>query len=311
MKKLFLVFPIVALLAAGCNSAQQADNQTPITQNTNPATTTIPSPTPTAAQPTPTAPPSTGGISDISISASPSTITLGQQIQIQWSSKGATSCAMTESDVTGKASDVSASKGGVYRTPTVTGKITYTVVCKDATGASKTLSTNVTVNPAAAPSPTQAAAATLSITSSPTAGGNESVTAGATNVKLASYTFSNPTSQSVSLGQFYLNVMASGASTFVVQNFKASVNGTPFTNGSVSKFAKPTNYLVGFTASSPSNVLMIPPNGQITVDIYGDISSLPAGTSGTLGLVTCTNGYDLTFNYCANAPQAINLVVAQ
>ena len=54
MKKLLLVFPIVALLAAGCNSSQQAaitsPIQTPITQNTNPAPT--PSPTPTSSNST-------------------------------------------------------------------------------------------------------------------------------------------------------------------------------------------------------------------------------------------------------------------
>jgi hypothetical protein len=112
------------------------------------------------------------------------------------------------------------------------------------------------------------------------------------------------------VGQFYLNVMASGASTFVVQNFKALTNGTLFASGSVSKFAKPANYLVNFMGSS-SNSIMIPPGGQVVVDIYGDISSMPVGTTGTLSLVTCTNGYDLTFNYCSNAPQGINLVVAQ
>ena len=314
MKKILFALPVILLVAVSCNTSTSL--QTPPQQTTQEPAQTQPTQTPPTTQnqtppSTPTTPPATGGISDISISASPSTITLGQQIQIQWASNGATSCAMTESDATGNASDVSAAKGGIYRTPTATGKITYTIACKDATGASKTLSAKVTVNPAAAPSPTQSAAATLSITSSPTAGGNESITAGSTNVKLASYTFSNPTAQSVSLGQFYLNVMASGASTFVAQNFKASVNGTLFTNGSVSKFAKPANYLVGFTASSPSNVLVIPAGGQITVDIFGDISSLPAGTSATLSLMTCSNGYDLTFNYCANAPQAINLVVGQ
>ena len=53
MKKLLFVFPIVALLAAGCNSAQQASvqTQTPTTQNTNP----VPSPVPAVQQtPAPT-----------------------------------------------------------------------------------------------------------------------------------------------------------------------------------------------------------------------------------------------------------------
>jgi hypothetical protein len=46
MKKLLFAFPIVVLLAAGCNSSQQASNQppvqTPIVQNTNPTSTPTP-----------------------------------------------------------------------------------------------------------------------------------------------------------------------------------------------------------------------------------------------------------------------------
>lgn len=306
MKKSLFVLTFILLTAAACNTSTSLTQQ-PTTQQPAQTTPTAQNPTPS---PAPAASPSTGGISDISISANPQTITLGQQIQIQWSSKGATSCSMTESDVTGKANDVSDSKGGVYRTPTATGKITYTIVCKDATGASKTLSQNVTVNPAADPSPTQATAATLSITSSPKAGDKESVTAGTTNVKLSSYTFSNPTTQSVSVGKFYLNVMAPvGSSAFTIQNFKALVNSTLFTNGQASHPEK-TNYLIGFIGS-PNNSLVIPPGGQVTVDIYGDISSLPVGTSGALSLITCGDLYNIAFNYCSNAPQAINLTVTQ
>ncbi len=55
MKKLLFAFPIVTLLAAGCNSSQQATNQIPaqssVSQNTNPTPTHSPIPTPT---PTPT-----------------------------------------------------------------------------------------------------------------------------------------------------------------------------------------------------------------------------------------------------------------
>lgn len=304
MKKLLLVLSVILLVAASCNSSSPI--QTTQQQSAQTAQKTK---TP-ASSTTPNTPPSADEIGDISVSANPSAITLGQQVQIQWSSKGATSCTMTESDAAGKASDVSASKGGVYRTPTTIGKITYTIACKDAVGTSKTLSANVTVNAAVTPSPTQSAAITLSITSNPTAGGNVPVTAGATNTKLVSYTFRNPTSQSVSVGQFYLNVMASsGSNAFTIENFKALVNGSLFTNGQASHPEK-TNYLVNFMGNS-NNSLVIPAKGQIIVEIYGDISSLPVGTSGTLSLVTCTNGYDLTFNSCANAPQAINLVVAQ
>jgi PsbP-like protein len=50
MKKLLLAFPIIALLAAGCNSSQQASNQnpaqTPVVQNTNQVPTPTPTPTP-------------------------------------------------------------------------------------------------------------------------------------------------------------------------------------------------------------------------------------------------------------------------
>lgn len=311
MKKILLMFPVAVLLAVSCNWQQQASNQTavtsPVTQNTN-STSTTPTTQKKAPSPASTVPQTVGEISDMSISASPSTITLGQHIQIQWSATGATSCSMTESGLTGKASDVSSSKGGVYRTPTITGTITYTIVCKNATGASKTLSANVTVKAVTTPEPAQSAATTLSITSNPAAGNSKSVTAGATNVKLQSYMFSNPTTQSVSVGLFYLNVMAStGSSAFTIKNFKALVNGSLFTNGDASHPEK-TNYLVNFMGSY-SNTLVIPPGDQITVDIYGDISALPIGTSGTLSLVACNNGYDLTFNYCSNAPQGINLVV--
>ncbi len=53
MKKLLLAFPIIALLAASCNTAQQNYNQTPAAQNTNPAAV---SPTP-ATSTAPTAKP--------------------------------------------------------------------------------------------------------------------------------------------------------------------------------------------------------------------------------------------------------------
>jgi hypothetical protein len=57
MKKLLFAFPIVALLAAGCNSPQQAANTTPVqtsvAQNTNPVSTTTSTP---VTQPTPTTP---------------------------------------------------------------------------------------------------------------------------------------------------------------------------------------------------------------------------------------------------------------
>ena len=62
MKKLLLAFPIIALLAAGCNASQQAVSQTPVptpvAQNTNPTPT--PSPTPAATK-TPSAPPANTG----------------------------------------------------------------------------------------------------------------------------------------------------------------------------------------------------------------------------------------------------------
>lgn len=44
MKKLLFVFTITALLAAGCNSSQQASNQTPVIQNTTPVPTAAPTP---------------------------------------------------------------------------------------------------------------------------------------------------------------------------------------------------------------------------------------------------------------------------
>ena len=51
MKKIFLVLSLVALLAAGCNSSQQATNQPPVqkpvVQNTNPVPTPTPVPTTT------------------------------------------------------------------------------------------------------------------------------------------------------------------------------------------------------------------------------------------------------------------------
>ena len=56
MKKLLFAFPIIALLAAGCNSSQQVSSQTPATQNTSPAPTANPTPTPTQT-PVPTATP--------------------------------------------------------------------------------------------------------------------------------------------------------------------------------------------------------------------------------------------------------------
>lgn len=52
-KKLLFMFPIVALLAAGCSSSQQASNQPPVqtlaVQNVTPTST--PSPTPTISEP--------------------------------------------------------------------------------------------------------------------------------------------------------------------------------------------------------------------------------------------------------------------
>ncbi len=45
MKKLLLVFPIITLLAAGCNSSQQATTQAPVVQNTNVAPTSTPNQT--------------------------------------------------------------------------------------------------------------------------------------------------------------------------------------------------------------------------------------------------------------------------
>jgi hypothetical protein len=47
MKKLLFALPIIALLAAGCNSSQQASvkTQAPVTQNTNPTPTQTPTST--------------------------------------------------------------------------------------------------------------------------------------------------------------------------------------------------------------------------------------------------------------------------
>jgi hypothetical protein len=53
MKKLLFAFPIVALLAAGCNSSQQVYDQAPVVQNTNPTPTITPTPT-TSPSPTST-----------------------------------------------------------------------------------------------------------------------------------------------------------------------------------------------------------------------------------------------------------------
>ncbi len=54
MKKLFFVFPILVLLAAGCNSTQQANVQTPIAQQATPVPTTTANIHGSAQQPTPT-----------------------------------------------------------------------------------------------------------------------------------------------------------------------------------------------------------------------------------------------------------------
>lgn len=53
MKKLLFMFPIAALLAAGCASPEQSTIQPPVVKNTNPAPSPAPVPTPTPAPTTP------------------------------------------------------------------------------------------------------------------------------------------------------------------------------------------------------------------------------------------------------------------
>jgi hypothetical protein len=53
MKKILLAFPVVALLAAGCNSSQSVStnsNPTPVVENANAAPTPLPAPTKTTEQ---------------------------------------------------------------------------------------------------------------------------------------------------------------------------------------------------------------------------------------------------------------------
>jgi hypothetical protein len=83
MKKILFVFPIVAFLAAGCNSSQQAQNQTPVVQNTNPTSAPnniqAPAPTPPAS----TSPPSANPLDLLAtVNVSGSTNTLPYSIKI-------------------------------------------------------------------------------------------------------------------------------------------------------------------------------------------------------------------------------------
>jgi hypothetical protein len=81
MKKLLFVFPIVAFLAAGCNSSQQAQNQTPVVQNTNPTSALINIPVPTLATSTP--PPSANPLDLLAtVNVSGSTNTLPYSIKV-------------------------------------------------------------------------------------------------------------------------------------------------------------------------------------------------------------------------------------
>ena len=83
----------------------------------------------------------------ISISAAPTTITVGQSSTLTWSSTNATSCTAS-----GAWSGAQTTSGSVGETPTATGTSTYTLTCNGA-GGSANASATLTVN-AAAPSVT-------------------------------------------------------------------------------------------------------------------------------------------------------------
>ena len=68
MKKLLFVFPIVALMASGCNSPLAINNQSPITQTTGPSST----PTPTGVQQNSNSQPSTPSPASSTIATNPS-----------------------------------------------------------------------------------------------------------------------------------------------------------------------------------------------------------------------------------------------
>lgn len=84
MKKLLFVFPVVALLAAGCGSPQQVSNQTPIqapsAKNTNPVSVSTPTPSPIA---TPSSTPPTGSQSSyITTNLTPASVGIANPYQI-------------------------------------------------------------------------------------------------------------------------------------------------------------------------------------------------------------------------------------
>ena len=82
-----------------------------------------------------------------SISASPTTITLGQSTTVTWSSNYASACTPSNAFGTG----TMGSSGSFPETPTAPGVYTYTVTCAGSGGTSKPASVTVTVNPGQAP----------------------------------------------------------------------------------------------------------------------------------------------------------------
>ncbi|MES2995107.1 MAG: CARDB domain-containing protein [Patescibacteria group bacterium] len=105
--------------------------------------------------------PASGGAPSATLSASPTTITLGNSSTLTWSSSNATSCTGTG---TGFSTSGSPS-GNDSVTPAATGLHTYQVQCTGPGGTSPVVSANVTVNPASGGSCT--GAGPIDITATP------------------------------------------------------------------------------------------------------------------------------------------------
>ena len=105
--------------------------------------------------------PASGSAPTVSLTAAPTTITLGNSSTLTWSSTNATSCTGTGFSTGGAASN----NAGVSVTPATTGVHTYQIQCTGPGGLSPVASANVTVNPASGGSCT--GAGPIDITATP------------------------------------------------------------------------------------------------------------------------------------------------
>ena len=109
---------------------------------------------------------------------------------------------------------------------------------------------------------------------------NGSVIAGSANVKIGSYTLSNPSSENVLVSS--LGIM-DGLNAASLHNLHLVVNGAQFGSTQATLVNNGASIFGGYGS------VAIPPHGVMTLDVYADVlSSVSAGSTNTTSFLNCT-----------------------